>query len=74
MNKKDIKCPVCEGREFIVADYSIAPSGSGYFTLIPLGIMSAVSAKRYICKSCGYLMQFFSKDDVEKLEKKYGKV
>ncbi len=68
------KCPVCGGTEFINAEYSIAPgSGSGWFTAIPLGMMSAVKTSRYICKSCGYLMEFFSASDVAKLNKKYGK-
>lgn len=70
----DKKCPVCGGKELIEANYAVAPSGgsTGYFTGIPLGFISAVSTKRYICKSCGYLMEFFSKSDVEKLNKKYG--
>lgn len=73
MDNANIKCPVCEGREIIKADYTIAPGGhGGYFTVIPLGIMSAAFSKRYVCKSCGYLMEFFSKSDIEKLAKKYG--
>lgn len=70
----EIKCPVCGGREFIAADYFVAPgNGGGYFTTIPLGMMSVVRTTRYVCKSCGYLMEFFSKDDVKKLENKYGR-
>lgn len=75
MSNTEIKCPVCSGNKFILAEYYIAPGhGASYFTGIPLGMMSAVRTTRYVCKSCGYLMEFFSKEDVEKLEKKYGSV
>lgn len=71
----NVKCPVCGGTELIPVDYTVAPSGGGggFWTAVPLGMFSAAHTNRYVCEACGYLLEFFSKDDVAKIQKKYGK-
>lgn len=70
----NIKCPVCGGTEIMEVHYTVSPGGNGgYWTSIPLGMFSAAFAHRYVCKNCGYLLEFFSKDDIIKIQNKYGK-
>ena len=71
----NIKCPVCGCTDLIGTGtkYSTAPSNLDAYTGIPLGMFNVAKAQKYVCKNCGYLMEFFSKDDVIKLQDKYGK-
>lgn len=63
-----IKCPICGGTHIIKCEYHIGANRC--FTLIPGARGSTV---RYVCKDCGYLMEFFSQEDTQRLDDKYGK-
>lgn len=70
MRKEDITCPICQGRSF--ADITVRAKGlynqSAYVSLIVKGgFKYLANARRFMCKTCGYVLDFFDKEDIDKI-------
>lgn len=66
-----MKCPICGGTHIIKCEYFMGANDT-CFTCLPVGF-PPVTTTRYVCEECGYLLEFFSQDDVKKIKEKFGK-
>ena len=72
--KNGNKCPKCESENILKIPVLKSDSLSNY---IPTGnglFIKPVYVSRYLCEECGYSEEWIdSKEDIEKLKKKYKK-
>lgn len=66
-------CPKCSGARILEIKGSTGPYGVG--NNIPAGrtVFSYVNVNRYLCCDCGYSEEWVEREDIERVEKKYGK-
>lgn len=66
-------CPKCNGNSIIVIPGRADAYGVGNNIPVGMTIFSYVKVNRYLCKSCGYSEEWVDRDDIERIDKKYGK-
>ncbi len=65
-------CPKCNHADILIVPGNAGAYGTGNNIQTGLSIFSAVMVNRYICASCGYSEEWIDKEDMAKLEKKFG--
>lgn len=66
-------CPKCQGRDIIRINGTSGAYGTGNNIMVGATIFSVVLVHRYVCCKCGYSEEWIDKEDIQKLQKKYGK-
>ena len=68
-----MKCPICGNEEFYFVPSPSMGSNQSAYTIILTGAFSGATADRYVCTRCGYLVEMFNQNELQKIAKKYGK-
>lgn len=68
-----MKCPLCGNEEFYVVPTPVSSGNKNVYTMIATGAFSFAYANRYVCSSCGYLLEKFEGEELRKIASKYGK-
>ncbi len=70
----DKKCPLCGNNKMIKKDSSgLHSSTTQPYSCIQLGAFATAYATRYVCYECGYQMDIYENNELEKLRKKANK-
>ncbi len=64
-------CPKCGSGDIIFVPGTAEAYGAGNNIRVGATIFSSVLVHRYVCCDCGYSEEWISKEDIEKLKKKY---
>ena len=68
-----MKCPICGNEEFFAIPTPSMSGNKNVYTVILTGAFSGATANRYVCTSCGYLVERFEGGELKKIADKYGK-
>lgn len=68
-----MKCPICGNEEFYCIPNPVSSSNKNVYTVILIGAFSGATANRYVCTSCGYLVEKFEGEELKKIANRYGK-
>ena len=70
----DKKCPLCGNNKMIKKDSTgLHSSTIQPYSCIQLGAFATAFATRYVCYECGYQMDFYENEQLDKLKKKVNK-
>ena len=70
--KQTRTCPKCGGQKIIKVDGDVRAYGAGNNVMVGMTIFSAVKVNRYVCRGCGYSEEWIGREDLPKLEEKFG--
>ena len=66
-------CPKCAGTKIVEIPGSTGAYGVGNNVPVGVTVFSYVKVNRYLCCDCGYSEEWINREDIERIEKKYGK-
>ena len=66
-------CPKCSGCNILHIPGSAGAYGVGNNIPTGMTVFSYTKVNRYLCRDCGYSEEWIDLEDMEKLDKKYGK-
>ena len=61
-----MKCPICGNEEFFYIPNPPSSGNKNVYTVVLTGAFSGATANRYVCTSCGYLVEKFEGEELKK--------